>query len=508
MVVLSQIVIISLLINYTGNFKEGDWVNFGDFRYVTSVAIDQDNVYFGTTGGVLRYDRFFDKWLDPMTITDGLPDSRIDNIAYDPSNDQIWVATPAGNAYYQPTFQRWYSAIEFPANLARNDYNPSAISILNTEFGYIYQDGIITDPQMQQYQMTKGVADGFDHLFVGTWGMGPVMINTRYSDLTLLPYGIHDNNVSMIVRVGGDFWAGTSLPDGPAPGLSRFDKQGQKWKWFVPQYTNGLASARLFSAIGDGDNVWLGTDYGVIFYRKSDDEFITYGDFASLPSLTVTSLAIDSQWVYVGTDLGVGLLNKNAPFQKRKHKKNSDSSESSADSSYGSGFLSNPKNRLQGWHINDLAIIDNSLYVATDHGALRHRLNSNIDFEFIDTPGKALSTEIIDIAQLGDTLLFLTQYDIVAVDSKTGETSKITDPSHFGTCQLRKIACLGSDIWVATNIGLWHYNINDKFPRLYNQNDGMISDDVRGVTIAGDYLWLATPRGIIRFLWNAPGRMD
>ena len=83
-----------IIANYTGNFEEGDWVNYTNFRYVTSAAMDQTTVYFGTTGGIIRFDKFSKEWLDPLTVTDGIPDSRIDNIAYDPDWDRIWIATP------------------------------------------------------------------------------------------------------------------------------------------------------------------------------------------------------------------------------------------------------------------------------------------------------------------------------------------------------------------------------------------------------------------------------
>ena len=132
-------------INYTGNFEEGDWVNYIDFRFVTCVTMDQSMVYFGTTGGVIRYDKYDKKWLDPLTITDGIPDERIENIAYDPEWDRIWVQTSLGNAYYDPTIQKWYSGGDFPSQYARNDYNQADFAILNTPFGYFYQDGYISD---------------------------------------------------------------------------------------------------------------------------------------------------------------------------------------------------------------------------------------------------------------------------------------------------------------------------------------------------------------------------
>ncbi|MFH1335459.1 MAG: hypothetical protein ABII96_02990, partial [Candidatus Zixiibacteriota bacterium] len=52
------ILIYSPLIQARGKYLEGDWVSYSVFRYVTSVALDYRHVYFGTTGGVTRYDRW------------------------------------------------------------------------------------------------------------------------------------------------------------------------------------------------------------------------------------------------------------------------------------------------------------------------------------------------------------------------------------------------------------------------------------------------------------------
>jgi ligand-binding sensor domain-containing protein len=64
------------------------------------------------------------------------------------------------------------------------------------------------------------------------------------------------------------------------------------------------------------------------------------------------------------------------------------------------------------------------------------------------------------------------------------------------------------NIWAATDIGLWKYRLSDGYYRLFTVNDGMISSDIRSLEIMGDYIWMATPKGVIRFLWNRPGRID
>jgi hypothetical protein len=498
---LSYILLFSLIINYSGSFREGDWVTYDNFRFVTSVAQDLTYTYFGTTGGVIRYDRFAKRWLDPMTVTDGIPDMKIDNIAYDPDYDRLWVTTPSGDAYYQPTFQRWYNSSDFPLGLARNDFHVGSYPLLTMEFGYMYQNGRINDQVFRSYQITKGVDDGFFHLYIGTWGLGAGMISTRYGQLDLLRYGPFNDDISAFVRAGNTFWMGTEFTNSDDPGITCADTSLQEWHWYVPQYTDGLASANLTCALDDKKAVWLGTDYGVVRYDKNDDRFTAYGDFASLPSLEVSSLAADSAWVYVGTDNGLGAINRHID-RKKTNKSELDSLARG---------VSNPlpdKNRLIGWHINALRIIDNYLYVGTNRGALRRVIDTYGDFEILNTPEKMLSDDILDIAKNGDSLLFLTKNDIIVIDTKSGAASTLTDLSCFGSWRLRKFSVDDDRIWAASDIGLWMYRFSDGYSRLFTANDGLISVDIRTIEIVGNYIWMATPKGIVRFLWNRPGRLD
>jgi hypothetical protein len=498
---LSYILLFSLIFNYSGSFREGDWVTYCNFRYVTSAAQDQTYTYFGTTGGVIRYDRFGKRWLDPMTVTDGIPEKKIDNIVYDPSYDRFWVATNSGNAYYQSTFERWYNGGDIPPGLERNDFRVSAYPLLTTEFGYSYQNGRIIDQVFRSYQLTRGVDDGFFHLYVGTWGLGAGMINTRYGELDLLRYGPYSDDISSFVRAGNTFWMGSGFTETVDPGISRADTSLQEWHWYVPQYTDGLASANLTCALDDKKATWLGTDYGVVRYDKESDRFTTYGDFASLPALEVTSLASDSAWIYIGTENGLGFVSRH--FDRKRQKKQDPDSLSRE--------LNSPlrdKSRLIGWHINALKIIDDYMYVGTDRGAMRRVINTYGDFEILNTPEKMLSDDILDIAETGDSLLFLTRNDIIVIDTKSAEASTITDLEFYGSWRLRKFVIDGDHLWAASDIGLWMYRFSDGYSRLFNVTDGLISSDIRSLDILGDYIWMATSKGIVRFLWNRRGRVD
>jgi len=497
MSIVSLILSISILTGYSGNFREGDWVNYTNFRYVTSVAMDQNIVYFGTTGGVLRYDRYAEKWLDPMTVTDGLPHSQIDNIAYDPTEDKVWVITPLGVAYYQVTFERWYHDFQFPSGLARNDFRRSQFVLLNTEFGYFYQDGFLSDIHNQQFELTRGKDDGFDKLYVGTWGAGPVIIDTRYNDLKMIPFGPYSENITAVVMIDDQLWLGDGASSLTSGAISVFDMYNDSWRWHQPRYTDGLGSARLVSGSGDDKNIWLVTEYGLVNYNIGDDRFTTFADHANMPSTDMLSVAVFDDIVIAGTDNGIGYVDKKKRKKKNDKTDNDTIPENHID-----------RERFLGWDIYDLEIFGDYLYMASDHGAMRKNITENTEFEYVDTPDKQLSAAVYDITEHHDTLYFATNRDIVLIDTRTGASDVIMDPSYFDRWHLRKITADSKHIWAATDIGLWRYRLSDGYERLYTVGDGMISDDVRDLTLDGDFLWLATPKGLIRFYWNDPGRGD
>jgi len=501
------ILTLSLLTGYTGGFREGDWVNYENFRYITSVAMDQSVVYFGTTSGIIRYDRYDKEWLDPLTVTDGIPHQRIDRIAFDPATGRIWVNTPGGSAYYQPTFRDWYSDSDFPDELVRNDYRASDFPILTTEWGYTYQNGSIGDLDMRQFPLTAGVRDDFDLMFVGTWGMGPVLINTRYGDLNRLPFGPYNGEISVAIELDDEIWMGdTRLSQG---GLTMYDRSGEEWKWYLPVYTDGLISSNLICAGQYDDNsgrsIWLGTEYGVVRYQPENDRFRAFADFAGLPSLNVLSLAADSTGVYVGTDNGLGFIPRETKKRNDDKEKSDDSLTNDNKADKISGF---PLKSLIGYQINTLEILNDYLYIGLSNGVMRRKLTPNSEFQYVNTPDKMLSTEIFDIVSYGGSLYFATYRDIQVVDLSSEASSNITDQRYFDQWRIRKIAVDSANIWAATDMGLWKYRKSDSYSRLFNINDGMISDDVNSLFIDGDYIWLGTPRGLIKFYWNNPGRID
>lgn len=458
------------------------------FRYITSVAADQRVVYFGTTGGIIRYDRFSRTWLDPMTTSDGLPSNYIKKIAYDPSFNELWALTSRGVTKYNLTFENWYPEFEFPDNLVINHWQPSRFPSLFTPFRYEYQDGYISDPYMRNFQITVGFEDNNDLMYAGTWGMGPVIINTRYLNLELLVFGPYNSNISKVIEIGEFLWMGTDYSR-TERGLTRYSLTMKQWNYFEPEFTMGLGNAELTSGLTNQGFTWLGTRGGLVL-MDDQSTFRTYGIFSGLPSENILSLAEYGGFIYIGTEKGLGILPSNGEVP---------------DSIFKSPLPE--KHRFYGHRINDLLVFKGILYIATDRGVYRFNSDS-LQIQHLDTPSQDLAIGANDIFTDGHKLYFAVRHGVVIVDVSTDISKLATDPSLADKWVINEIYSDSAYIWGATSLGLWRYKKADETTLLYTTADGLPENNINSLVKDGDYLWLGSQEGLVRFLWNAPGRGD
>ncbi len=479
-----------LFISHTGaiDYEQGDWIEYTNFKYITSITADQNVVYFGTTGGIIRYDRFGKQWLDPLTEVGGLPSNYIRKLVYEPQYDELWALTDKGAAKYNLTFEKWYPEFEFPERLVKNHWNSSRFSSLFTPFGYDYFDGHIMDTQNRQFLITVGFEDEYDLMYIGTWGMGPAVINTRHLNLEPIVYGPFNYNISNIININGELWMGNDFSQSDR-GITRFRLDSHKWDYFEPQYTMGLASAEITSGIATDKSVWLGTPSGLIKY-ENDNSFNTYTTFSGLPSENILSLADYGGFIYVGTANGLGIIPSSGEIP-----------DSTFKTPLPEKFL------LYGFRINDLLVFNKSLYIATNDGVFMFNSDSLI-FRELDTPNSDLAYGANDIFTDGKHLYFAARFGVVIIDNETSSATVATDPSLSDRWRINQLYCDKKYIWAATSVGLWRYRKKDDTTRLYTVTDGLAANDINSLAIDGDYLWLGSRRGLIRFLWNSPGRGD
>ncbi|RKY79699.1 hypothetical protein DRQ00_03135, partial [candidate division KSB1 bacterium] len=63
-------------------------------------------------------------------------------------------------------------------------------------------------------------------------------------------------------------------------------------------------------------------------------------------------------------------------------------------------------------------------------------------------------------------------------------------------------------VWVGTEQAVYKYDKQRRTWRLFTTEDGLLDNTVQAILPAGDYVWFGTPKGLTRFYWNAPYRID
>lgn len=466
-------------------YSPGDWVSFTNTRYVTSIATGFNTVYFGTTGGILRYDRSQDRWLDPLTISDGMPDNRVRQVVADELTDEIWVQTASQAAYYNPTFADWSYISDFP----EERIEPPGISLrdlpqLLTPPGYSYfPQGFVTDRNMYEYEITELLRDDRNRIWAGLWGLGPAEIDLTINDLRLMPQGLWENSVAGLDVDGDEIWF-LSAGETSIGTITYYNQATDVWSYYDPRRSGGIVSDLYFTITHDDESIWIGTEQGLIRGDKDSHTFTSYTHFEGIFGERVTALLPIENNLMIGTDAGVSVFDI-----KRDSIYN-------ANSQLTAGLL-----------VFDFAINDRTIYVATERGvySLKWGGSTWLPLELKDP---LLRGYVYDI-QVVDSSLYAVSDDGVVIVDLDNRTTQVWDLyTEFKNAELFVLLVHDGVIWVGGPSGLFRYNQRTRNWYRYSENDGLISSQVSSLAADGDFIWIGTDRGATRFYWADFGRSD
>jgi ligand-binding sensor domain-containing protein len=473
-----------------GKYLPGDWVSYSVFRYVTSIAQDYDHIYFGTTGGVTRYDRFARKWGTPFTTSDGLPDNWVRDIAYDPNRDEIWADTYAGAAVYQEIFGEWTWEPSFPRNLSRSDTSDLRLPDLFTEFGPTSAGSDwVTDAHLDRYPITNYLTGDYDdELWVGTWGLNAGLASLRHLQLRMFKFGLYDNDVKAILVDADDIWFGGTGFMSPSAGITRYDRKKDSWDYYVARYVPFLSSNLVNVMESDSQYVWLGTEKGLARVKKKDSTWRSYNAFGGLPDNDVTALESDEKSLWIGTSKGLAVY------------------DLTADSLWS---IDNPL--LEELYVFCVLADSYYVWVGTDQGAYTLDKTSGTWYRFA-TPDGLLNGWVRSIARWSgerpasgkEEIWFGTDTGILGYSPLSDGRRVYDNRMSFPELNVVKLVCDKKHVWAATRDGVWKLNRTTDIWIKYTSEDGLLDNNVQEVALDGDYIWFGTPEGATRFFWNNP----
>jgi len=468
-----------------GRYRDGDWVGYTSTRYITFAAVGHEYVYFGSSGGILRFDRFRDRWDGMWTTIDGLPSNRVLAVAYDPELERLHARTVAGDAVYDQMTHGFELDTAFPESLM---VFWRKIELLNYNLPLEYsavEEEVITDRHLRDFFVQGVINDDWGDYWVGTWGQG-VWHGRRYDpNLEQLPHGLAHSNVWAIDRLKTCWWFGGPALDSGLTGITVYDTLRETWEYLEARYTDGFDSDEALQIVHTGDTVWMATAAGLTRYCETEaDKFRTYNVFDGLFSDVVTAVEPDGDVLWIGTDHGINALL--IP---------QDSVVRATDR------LTN------GAYVYDIEVIDDFVWMGTDYG-LFSRYKELGDWRRFSAAQSILNGNVYAITHDDTAFYFGTDFGLAMVLRDGSGVQEYISGNIFPGGDIYALAVTDRIVWASTASGLVRFDPRTERYRLFDRSDGLFDDFVQVIYPDGDYLWLGTQEGVQRFYWNSPYRID
>lgn len=241
------------------------WVNFTNDNEVTSIAVENNTLWVGTTGGLLKWN-LTNSTYEKFIVSDGLVSNYVTSITID-SNNVKWIGTFGGISKFDGI--NW------------TNYNSS-----NSGLAFVG----ITDIEFDSSDIWVGTRNGlykFDG--IANW----VYFDTANSGLS------HNKITSILIDDNGDKWFGTFA------GADKFD--GVNWINYTSA-NSGLLNSPSCIEMDSTGNIWFGTSGVSIFDGSNWTNYTVFN--SGLAGSTVIGIAFDDEGnVWFGTENGVNKFN-------------------------------------------------------------------------------------------------------------------------------------------------------------------------------------------------------
>lgn len=527
------------------NYEIEDWVSYSMTRWTKSLTQGIEYVYFGTTGGITRYNYFTNKWDYPWTVSNGLADNDIFVVAYDNDTNYLWCATPDGISCYFSTFRRWenyyYDEIGIPENdeiisigFDENDVwiesyggrllkgskhgggifqyvsssnarfsgsirwfgyrfrNTNRLPRLFMSGGYWFDsEGFITDIRLNRYDVSVWLLDKWGNYWIGTLGLGAGKAEVRIEQFELLSYGLFIDNVSAMALDTKDdiMWIGGIGEHNGESGITSWKINSDEWIYFQAKYITGFQSDHVTSIALDDTYIWFGTDFGVARYDKNDDSWRNFDVFSNLADNYVFDVATDDENVWIATDGGLTRILKKSL--------DSDSLEVMQISS----------DDLRRVKILDIELMNNLVWLGTELGVYVYDMRKNIGGYHAEA-GEPMGEVVYAVSCFENEVWFGLSNGIEIFDVDRKEWLGVPQRRFYSGETITYIKADKEAVWAGTDQGVLKFDRQRKLWRKFTTEDGLIDNVINTILVNNDYVWFGTPKGITRFYWNDPHRID
>ena len=465
--------------------QEMDIVTYADFSHIRDIAVSMNNVYFATSEGIIKYDKFSDEWQKPLTGSPGIDYRNIFKLFVDEFDRKLYARTEMSVYEYDMMFESWFLIDEIPYldNPAR-EVPPSPIMYVPD--GYLYSnDGYVQDVRGFDYPINRIIDDPSGVKWLSLWGKGAAK-TTSADIIEFLPYGLMQNRVNKIFYSDGSIVVGGDNVGSTHTGITFFDYDNNQFYYKESGLTFEFPDEDIKCFEEDDKYFYVGTSGGLFVLDIETLEVVkNITDRNGLIDNELLSLKKNKDKLYIGTQNGLQVLTGNSE----------------------SLHLVYP-NQFQNQEIFDLEVTDTTLWIASAIGAFQLHLETNKLKQFKD-PHQIIFKRVYNIERDGNNLFLASQNGIVRLNLKDGKTSQFLSDSHGAN--YRALAVNNDVAFISTDFGFSMFFLTEDGydnEREFTTTDGIPSQFVYDLLIDGDYLWIGSDKGLSLFLWNDPDRID
>lgn len=505
--------------------------------YVTieAVAVSRRFAFAAAQGGVLVYDRVRDQWLPPLGVADGLGGLPIRAMAADPVDDALWIGLPGQLRIYRPLSDQWIQlpvtgtpdviAFERPgvpgtagslgfgeawvrasgswmrvsrAGLATPADRPPPVNTLQlpwsaaqliAQFPALRALGsgiplprVGGRPPRSAPMLAASLApDRAGDLWMGTAGGGLWQVDAFTGVPTPRPYGLLAPGVGALAPALDGVWvAGIGAP-APRAGLTYVADHLQQWRWIDGTLAVPLEGVRVAALAVRGSVAWMGTDRGVVRVGLDGEASMTrWSVLDGLPDDRVVAVAPRPEGSWVGTGRGLVFVADTGRVADRR--------------------IAWAGTSLAERAVSALLVAADTLWVGTDDGLVTITPASPLATGYGPVGAAAWGGPQRPIRALAasDTLLLMATDEQLLVRPLSGATDWHAAPLDLRAVgRVRRLVADERSVVVGGSDGLIQWQRRTGSVRRLTVS-GDLPGPVLDLVLAGPWLWVGTPAGLLR----------
>ena len=495
------------------DWRPEDRTVIGDFSHITAVAAALDRVYVASPSQVLIWNPQFQQWQGPYDPPDPQLLLRVTGALVDPLDNSLWLAGADRWIHFQPELQLWDQGIA-PGGLqtiAFDANDPTTGLFLRTRRGWLLlpRGGIapsptrgptrpvspariddvlrssptlqansaqmLVDPRLNVARFTAA-ARSFDNLgwYLGTSGVGLLYLADGAAIPERLPFGLRSPVAAAVFGWPDGVWVATDRTPTAEAALTFVARDLKGFRSLQGLPAAGLPFNQVRKLAGQGSALWAATDRGVTRIATNDGRVDLIDEARGLPDGVVYAVVSRQGRITVGTRRGVARVDDSLRIM-----------------------------RVAPRFVDPVIAVfpaGDSVWVGTQRGLLLALPGQEDVVRPAALASPALQAPVVALGSLGDTIVALTRDQFLWRDPRTQVWT--LGPNLSGLLgRLVGFAADGPGFWVAGERGVAFARLTT--PAVRPLREGDLPGQSNDLAVDGEFLWIATDAGLVRFRLDA-----